>query len=85
MPKKKKVVKMHELDGSNRILRIGEVCQLTGLSPSSIYRLMREDKFPMSVQISTRNRGWWLKDLEEYLNRGGDPCQAASNRASTRI
>ena len=41
-----------------RILRIQEVSNTTGLSSSSIYKQIREGKFPHSVNITKRAKGW---------------------------
>jgi prophage regulatory protein len=50
------------------ICRLEFVTAHTGLSRSSIYRLMTEQRFPASVKLSTRAIGWRLSDIESWLN-----------------
>lgn len=45
-------------DKPPRILRLPKVKKLTGLSRSSLYRLMDKGLFPAQVQISQRAVGW---------------------------
>lgn len=45
-----------------RIYRLPEVVQITGMSKPSIYRWIRENKFPAPSLIGgpgTRAKGWW--------------------------
>ena len=56
---------MHE-----RLLRRREVEKITGMSHSSIYRLMKKGKFPRRVRIGSKAVRWrlsvimaWLKSL----------------------
>ncbi|MEY4750389.1 MAG: hypothetical protein RIQ60_2603 [Pseudomonadota bacterium] len=53
----------------DRLVRIAEVEQITGLKKSSIYGLMKSGKFPNSVRISKRCTAWqeaavltWVQD-----------------------
>ena len=47
-----------------RILRLPEVSQATGLSRSTIYRLVRSGTFPQSVALTARTIGWYSTDIE---------------------
>ncbi len=42
----------------DRLLRMGGVESLTGLKKSTIYRLMKERKFPASVRLGSRVVAW---------------------------
>ena len=53
-----------------RILRLPEVSQATGLSRSTIYRLVRSGTFPQSVALTARTIGWYSTDIEPGLQRG---------------
>jgi prophage regulatory protein len=53
-----------------KLLRIKQVSDITGLSHSSIYKQMREGRFPKSISITKRARGWredsifaWIESL----------------------
>ena len=41
-----------------KLLRINHVSDVTGLSNSSIYKQMREGRFPKSISITKRAKGW---------------------------
>lgn len=44
-----------------------EVERLTSLHKSSIYRLMKEGKFPKPLRLSTMRVAWRLKDIEAWI------------------
>ena len=43
---------------SMKIYRIKEVCEITGLRPSTIYKLIRANDFPKSISLTARSTGW---------------------------
>ena len=51
----------------DRILRLPEVVEVTGLSRSSIYRLIGIDAFPRQRRLGPRSSGWRLSDVEGWL------------------
>ena len=59
----------------NRILRLQEVMDRTGMSRATLYNAMRKNEFPHSVQITTRCVGWLEADIEAWIkarkNAGG--------------
>ena len=52
-----------------KILRLPEVRQVTGISRSSLYRLMAKGLFPAPVQISERAVGWREEEVMEWIER----------------
>ncbi len=52
----------------NKILRINDVKQKTGLSRSSIYAYIKEGKFPSSISIGPRSVGWLESDIEQWID-----------------
>ena len=50
-----------------RIVRLPEVSQATGLSRSTIYRLVRSGTFPQSVALTARTVGWFSTDVEAWI------------------
>lgn len=42
-----------------RLLRRPAVCELMGVSPSTLERMIRSGRFPAPVVISQRTRGWF--------------------------
>lgn len=54
------------------IKRIREVTQITGLSRSTIYKMIEEGRFPAPLRLGSRAVGWtdemidsWMNSLEE--------------------
>ena len=56
-----------------RVLRLPEVCEITGLCRSSIYQMEAERRFPKRVKIGTRSVGWIESEVQTWL------CQRIEN------
>jgi prophage regulatory protein len=54
-------------ENAERILRLEAVLDRTGLSRSTIYRMVELGTFPRQLQISARCIGWRESDIEEWL------------------
>ena len=52
----------------DRLLRRREVERITGLSNSSIYRLMPQGKFPERVYVSSKAVRWRESDINDWLD-----------------
>jgi prophage regulatory protein len=50
-----------------RLLRLPEVVKLVGLSKSTVYNYIKENKFPPSYPISTRCRGWDSSAVNQWI------------------
>jgi prophage regulatory protein len=66
------------------ILRFWEVCQLTGLSRSTIYDAIARGDFPAPLQLTPRAVGWpeeqiaaWLKSRRRAQLRGRRAVKSA--------
>lgn len=55
------------IDSPVRILRLKTVLERTGLSRSTLYRMMNEGTFPRALRISARCSGWRECELEAWL------------------
>jgi predicted DNA-binding transcriptional regulator AlpA len=51
------------------IWRITKVCEVTGLSRSSVYGLAKKKLFPAPMKISVRASGWSSLAVIAYLNK----------------
>jgi len=51
-----------------RLVRLPEVCELTGLSRSSLYRAINSGLFPKSVQLGERSVAWRIIEVEDWIN-----------------
>lgn len=52
---------------AQKILRLPMVVNLTGLSRSTIYAMLKNGKFPQSVKLGTRSVGWYEADIQSWL------------------
>lgn len=54
-------------DSTDRILRIGTVLQITGLSRSTLYRKVQRGEFPKQIKLSERCAGWRQSAVTEWM------------------
>ena len=52
---------------SDKMLRREEVEAICGLTRSTIYRLMRDDKFPLPKRLGPRAVRWPSSEIETWL------------------
>ena len=58
----------------DRMIKMAEVCQLTGLSKSTVYRLMNQRRFPQRRYCSERGARWSLREVMAWIDaRDGTP------------
>lgn len=50
-----------------RMLRVRQVCQVTGLGRSTIYLMESEGRFPRRVQLGLRAVAWIESDVQAWL------------------
>jgi prophage regulatory protein len=50
-----------------RILRLREVCALTGLGRSFIYQLQADGRFPQRIKLGARAVGWLDEEVQRWL------------------
>ena len=53
----------------NRILRLPEVTEKTGLSRSAIYLRANQGQFPKSISLGGRAIGWIEAEIDEWINQ----------------
>jgi prophage regulatory protein len=49
------------------ILRLPQVCKMTGLAKTTIYELEVTDRFPKRIKIGIRAVGWLNAEIKEWL------------------
>lgn len=54
---------INSLEAVMQLLRIRQVCDLTGLSRSTVYDLMSKGRFPASVRLTDRLIAWRSEDI----------------------
>lgn len=52
-----------------RYLSLSQVCKITTLSASTIYRNIKKGQFPSGSKLTVGRRGWSTKEIELWLNR----------------
>ncbi|MCH8493023.1 MAG: AlpA family transcriptional regulator [Idiomarina sp.] len=50
-----------------QFLRLKEVCHITGLSRSTIYKMTTTNEFPKSIRISGRNIAWAKAEVDAWI------------------
>jgi prophage regulatory protein len=50
-----------------RLIRIGEVKRLTGLSTATLYRKMSAEDFPRPVRLGVAARAWPLSEVQHWI------------------
>lgn len=67
-PENRKLRRSAPLPSQSRVLRLKEVCKVTGLGRSFIYQLQAEQRFPHSIKLGVRAVGWLEGEVQEWLN-----------------
>jgi prophage regulatory protein len=52
-----------------RILRLAQVREVTGLGRSCIYQLQAQKQFPQRIKISGRSVGWVESEVQQWVAR----------------
>ena len=50
-----------------KIHRLKNVIEVTGMSRSTIYRLMDQDKFPKPIKLTQRIIGFLEEDIDQWI------------------
>ena len=53
----------------NKLVRANQICEMTGLSRGTLYELIKKDRFPRGIKISTRTVAWELNWVEDYIEK----------------
>ena len=51
-----------------KLVRLDTVLEMTTLSTSTIYRLMKKGQFPRQIKISERSTRWVLDEIFEWMD-----------------
>jgi predicted DNA-binding transcriptional regulator AlpA len=58
------------------MLSTHDVARLAGISIRTIDRMVRNDRFPAPMRLSTRRRGWPAREVKDWINRLDDQRRA---------
>ena len=51
-----------------QIIKLPDVVKISSLSSASIYRLVKQGKFPKQIKLSERSSGWLLSEVNDWLD-----------------
>lgn len=65
----KQIRKSHRAENPNRLIRIRDVMELTGLSRSYVYALAADGRFPRSISLvpGGTSRAWLLSEIHSWM------------------
>ena len=55
-----------------KVIKIATVKELTTLSVSSIYRLMKKGTFPKQIKLAERSSAWLLEEIYSWVEEKKD-------------
>jgi prophage regulatory protein len=55
--------------GKIQVLRLPQVCRVTGLCRSSIYQMEAERRFPSRIKIGACSLGWIEGEIQRWLQQ----------------
>jgi prophage regulatory protein len=61
-----------------RVLRLPQVCEVTGLRRSMIYQLEAEQRFPRRIKIGVRAVGWIQGEVHQWVAQRIERSRSAS-------
>jgi prophage regulatory protein len=67
---------------SIRILRLPQVCEVTGLGRSVIYQMEADLRFPQRIKLGTRAVGWLEQEVHAWLLKRIAASRRTENPAS---
>lgn len=54
------------------LLRLRQVCMVTGLSKSSVYAMLKEARFPEPIRLGKRCTRWRMSDVQGWIAKAGN-------------
>ena len=52
----------------DKLMGVSEVCKALCLSRTTLWRMVKDNKFPQPIRVSDRKRVWPADEVEAYLN-----------------
>jgi len=59
---------MQQYKKIDRILKLPEVVEVTHISKSTIYELLKTNEFPAQIRLTKRSVGWRESDIVNFIN-----------------
>ena len=64
-----------------KVLRLPQVCEVTGLRRSMIYQLEAEQRFPRRIKIGVRAVGWMQGEVQQWVVQRIERSRSSSPRS----
>ena len=64
-----------------KVLRLPQVCEVTGLRRSMIYQLEAEQQFPRRIKIGVRAVGWIQGEVQQWVVQRIERSRSSSPRS----
>jgi prophage regulatory protein len=58
---------LRSIKTAGEIIRRKELCKITGLSMTTLWRWEREGSFPARIRLTSHSVGWRRSEIEEWL------------------
>lgn len=55
------------MEAANRIIRLPEVLNLTGLKRATVYLKIKQGQFPKSISLGPRAAGWVQAEIQQWI------------------
>ena len=65
-----------------RLLRLPQVCQVTGFQRSMIYQLEADRRFPRRIKIGVRAVGWIEGEVQQWVRQRIEQSRKTGERAT---
>lgn len=52
---------------TDRFIRVKEVLEATGLKRSTLFKLVRDGRFPRQRQLTDRATGWLASEVQQWM------------------
>ena len=56
------------MENKIKILKCKDVLQITSLSTSTMYRMIKQNRFPAPIKLSTHAAGWIESEVYEWIS-----------------
>jgi prophage regulatory protein len=68
----------------DRILRLPQVCKMTGLRRSFVYELQAERRFPQSIKLGARAVGWLEGEIQAWISARIECSRGPAQKVGSR-
>jgi prophage regulatory protein len=68
-----------------RMLRLAEVLKRVGLGRSSVWRMVKENRFPAPRRLSTKAIGWLDDEIDDWLKARTSSAGSAEPKRRLRV